>query len=312
MDCSTPGFPVLHCLLDFLQTHWVDDAIQPSHPLLPPSPPLSAFPSIRVFSNESALHIRWPKYWSFSFSISPSNEYSGLISFRVDWLIFLQSKGLSRVFSNTTVQKHQFFSAQPSLWSKLTSIHDYWNGFPFPSSGTLLTQGSNLSLLHCRQILDQLNHQGRPSFCISVQFSHSVLSDALWPYGLQHARLPCPSPTPGACSNSCPLSWWCHSTISSSFVPFSSSLQSFPASGSFPMSQFSSGGQSIGASASTSVLSVDIQDWFPLGLTGLISLQSKGNVLGRIIKQEFKTGPNFKKPFSRGTLYSHCLKSKST
>ena len=138
------------------------------------------------------------------------------------------------------------------------------------------------------------------------------MSESLWPHGLQHARLPCPSPTPGACSNSCPLSWWCHSTISSSFVPFSSSLQSFPASGSFPMSQFSSGGQSIGASASTSVLSVDIQDWFPLGLTGLISLQSKGNVLGRIIKQEFKTGPNFKKPFSRGTLYSHCLKSKST
>ena len=81
--------------------------------------PLSAFPSIRVFSNESALHIRWPKYWSFSFSISPSNEYSGLISFRVDWLIFLQSKGLSRVFSNTTVLKSQFFGAQPSLWSNV-------------------------------------------------------------------------------------------------------------------------------------------------------------------------------------------------
>ena len=80
--------------------------------LLPPS----IFPSIRVFSNESALHIRWPKYWSFSFSISPSNEYSGLISFRMDWLDLLQSKGLSRVFSTITVQKHQFFSAQLSLW----------------------------------------------------------------------------------------------------------------------------------------------------------------------------------------------------
>ena len=82
------------------------------HPLLPPS----IFPSIRVFSNESALHIRWPNYCSFSFNISLSNEYSGLISFRMDWLDLLQSKGLSRVFSNTTVQKHQFFSAQLSLY----------------------------------------------------------------------------------------------------------------------------------------------------------------------------------------------------
>ena len=80
--------------------------------LLPPS----IFPSIRVFPNKSVLHIRWPKYWSFSFSISPSNEYSGLISFRTDWLISLLSKWLSRVFSNTTIQKHQFFSAQLSLW----------------------------------------------------------------------------------------------------------------------------------------------------------------------------------------------------
>ena len=77
----------------------------------------SMFPSIRVFSNESALHIMWPKYWSFSFSISPSNKHSGLISFRIDWLISLQSKGLSRVFSSTTIQKHPFSGAQPSLWS---------------------------------------------------------------------------------------------------------------------------------------------------------------------------------------------------
>ena len=106
----------------------------------------------------------------------------------------------------------------------------------------------------------------------SVQFSCSVISDSLTPHGLQHARLPCPSPTPGACSNSCPLRWWCHPTISSSVVPFSSCLQSFPASGSFQMSQFfTSGGQSIGASASTSVLPVNIQDWSPLGWTGWIS-----------------------------------------
>ena len=101
------------------------------------------------------------------------------------------------------------------------------------------------------------------------------MSDYLWSHGLQHTRLRCPSPIPGACSNSCPSSRWCHPTISSSVVPFSSCLQSFPASGSFPVSQFfTSGGQSIGASAS--VLPMNIQGWYPLGLTGLISLQSKG------------------------------------
>ena len=107
--------------------------------------------------------------------------------------------------------------------------------------------------------------------------SHSVMSNSLRPHGLQHARLPCPSPTPGACSNSCPLSWWCHPTTSSSVTPFSSCPQSFPASGSFPMSQlFASGAQSTGASASASALPMNIQDWFPLGWTSWISLQSKG------------------------------------
>ena len=106
------------------------------------------------------------------------------------------------------------------------------------------------------------------------QFSRSVMSDSLWPHGLQHARVSCPSPTPGAYSNSCPSSQWWHPTISSSVVPFSC-LQSFSEWGSFPISQFfASGGQSIGASAS--VFPVNIQDWFPLGLTGLISLQSNG------------------------------------
>jgi len=110
----------------------------------------------------------------------------------------------------------------------------------------------------------------------SVQFSRSVMSNSLWPHGLQHARLPYPSPTPGACSNSYPSSQGCHSTISSSVIPFSSCLQSW-ASRSFPMSQFlTAGGQSIRASASASVLPMNIQDWFPLALTGLISLQSKG------------------------------------
>ena len=110
----------------------------------------------------------------------------------------------------------------------------------------------------------------------SVQFSCSVVSDSWWPHEPQHARPPCPSPTPGACSNSYPLSRWCHPTISSSVVSFSSHLQSFPASGFFPMSQFfTSGGQSIGVSASASVLPMNIQDSFPLGWTGWISLQSK-------------------------------------
>ena len=111
----------------------------------------------------------------------------------------------------------------------------------------------------------------------SVQFSSSVMSNSLQPHWLQHARLPCPSPTPGVCPNSCPLSRWCHPTISSSVIPFSSCLQSFPASGSFPMSQFfPSGGQSIRVSASVSVLPMNIQDWFPLGWTGWLFLQSEG------------------------------------
>ena len=119
------------------------------------------------------------------------------------------------------------------------------------------------------------------SMCVcvySAQFSSVAQScPTLWPHGLQHARPPDPSPTPGVYSNSCPLSWGCHSTISSPVIPFSSSLQSFPASGSFQISQFfTSGGQSIGVSASASGLPVNIQDWFPLGWTGWIPLQSKG------------------------------------
>ena len=111
----------------------------------------------------------------------------------------------------------------------------------------------------------------------SVQFSRSVVSDSLWPHKLQHARPPRPSPTPGVHPNPCPSSRWCYPTISSSVLLFSSCPQSFPASGSFPMSQpFASGGQSIGVSASTSVLPMNTQDWFPLGWTGWISLQSKG------------------------------------
>ena len=124
MNRSTPGLPVHHQLLEFTQTHIhrVSDAIQPSHPLLslfllPPIPP-----SIRVFSNESTLHMRWPKYWSFRFSISPSKEHPGLISFRMDWLDLLAVQRTLKSLSNTTVQKHQFFGAQPSSQSN-SHIH---------------------------------------------------------------------------------------------------------------------------------------------------------------------------------------------
>ena len=189
---------------------------------------------------------------------------------------------------------------------------EYWSGYPLPSPGDLPIPGikprspalqvnslpaepqgkpkntglGSLALL--QQISPTRNQTGVPWIAgrfftnehmlfSSVQFSHSVMSDSLWPHGLQHARPPFPSPTPRAYSNSCPLSWWCHPTTSSFVVPFFSHLQSFLTSGSFQMSQFfSSGGQSIGVSVSTSVLPMNIQDWFPLGWTDWISLQSKG------------------------------------
>ena len=111
----------------------------------------------------------------------------------------------------------------------------------------------------------------------SVQFSRSVMSDSFWPHELQHARPPCPSPTPGVHWDSRPSSQWCHPAISSSVIPFSSCPQSLPASGSFPRSQFfTSGGQRIGVSASASILTMNIQGWFPLGFTGLICLLPKG------------------------------------
>ena len=137
----------------------------------------------------------------------------------------------------------------------------------------------------------------------SLQFSHSVMSDSLWTHGQQHARLPCLLPTPGAYTNSCLSSQWYYATISS-VIPFSSHLQYFPASGSFPMSQFfTSGGQSIGVSASTSVLPMNIQDSFPLGWIGWISFQSKG--LSRV----FSNTTVQKHQFFCSQLYSPTLTS---
>ena len=135
------------------------------------------------------------------------------------------------------------------------------------------------TFIHTRTHKHTYTHTHTPvtKSCLIVQFSHSVVSTYLQPHELQPSRLPCSSPTPRACSNSCPLSQWCHTTISSSVIPFSSCLQFFPASGSFPMSQFfASGDQSIGASALASGLPMNIQDWFPLRVTGWISLWSKG------------------------------------
>ena len=173
---------------------------------------------------------------------------------------------------------------QLSNWTELnwTELYSPWNS-PGQNTGILATSFSrdlpNPRIKHISLMPPALANSFLTTsatweayFKVSAQFS-SVTQSYLWPHGLQHARFLCPSPPPRACSNSCPLSWWCHPTISSSVIPFSSCLKSFPVSGSFPMSQFFiSGGQSIEAS----VLPMNIQDWFSLGLTNWISLQSKG------------------------------------
>ena len=153
---------------------------------------------------------------------------------------------------------------QPALWA----------GFKLLGRTCENTTRETRYSLHTMEQYKKSNTLGKTSVS---QFSYSVMSNSSRPHGNQNAGPPCPSPTPGSCSNSCPSSQWCHPTISSSIMPFSSCLQSFPASGSFPMIQFfTSGGQSIGASASILVLPMNTQDWSPLGQTGLISSQSKG------------------------------------
>ena len=217
----------------------------------------SLFPSIRVFSNELALCIRWPKYWSFSFSISPSSEYSGLISFRIDWLDVLAVQGTLK-----SLPQHHSLKA----WILILVL--------------LLIHNANFCLVRfpITLLTEPLECVGFSSSVCSVQFSRSVMSNSLRPHESQHARPPYPSPTPGVYPNSCPSSQWWHPTISSSVVPFSSYPQSLPASGSFPISQlFAWGGQSIGVSASASVLPMNTQDWSPLRWTGRRSThQSRG------------------------------------
>ena len=178
-------------------------------------------------------------------------------------------------------KQEQFVSQGPSPWGI---------GVPHPSSilvsvckqvfpggrGELLTYKKFIPPLSSHPMINSLSFRASINF-ISVQFRCSVLSNSLRPHGLQHARPPCPSPTPGVYSNPCPLSRWCHPTTSSSVIPFCSCPQSFPASESFPISQlFASGGQSIGVSATASVLPMNTHDWSPLEWTGWISLQSKG------------------------------------
>ena len=165
MDCSTSDFPVLHHLPEFAQTpvNWVDDAIQPSHPLSSPSPPAPIFPSIRVFSNVLVLHIRWPKYWSFSFSISPSNGYSGLISFRMDWFHLLAVQATLKE-SSPAPQLESINSLALSLLygPTHTSIHDYWKNHNFHS--VVLCQQMMCLLFRCCLGLSQLFFQGARIF----------------------------------------------------------------------------------------------------------------------------------------------------
>ena len=175
----------------------------------------------------------------------------------------------------------RFFSTDnpiPDLFAltSLSSMNSVFRRVPLPefcfSHKTVVTEEVLWTAAQNLSILETFFITAKP-INLSVQFSHSVVSNSLWPDGLQHARLPYPSPTPRACSNSRSLSWWCHPTLPSSVVPFSSCLQSFPASESFLIIRlFASGGQSIGASASATVLPINIQDWFPKYIASYVFL----------------------------------------
>ena len=192
---------------------------------------------------------------------------------RVIWREPVTPEGSSTSPSIVCLQE-AILSATHLHWFKLCFFNFYLkNPVLVKPSGRIFLKKVRLHRYYWNGLV---SFQGGSEELWSVPFSHSVMSGSLQPHGLQHTRPPCPSPTPTACSNSCPSSQWCHPAILSSVVRFSSCLQSFPESGSFPMSQFfTSDGQSVGASAS--VLPMNIQDWFPLGLTGLIFL-SKGTL----------------------------------
>ena len=199
--------------------------------LLPPS----IFCSLRVFSKELVLHIRWPKYWSFIFSINLSSEYSGLISFRMDWLDLLAVQGTLK----SLLQLHS--SKAPILWRSAFFIVQLSHPYMTTGKTIALTRwtfvGKVMSLLFnmLSRLVTGQRVYGEGSFHSKyiLLFSCSVVSDSLRPHGLQQARLLCASLSPWVCSNSCTLNRWCHPTISSSVAPFSSCPQSFPATRSY-------------------------------------------------------------------------------
>ena len=257
MDCSSPTSSVLHYFPEFAQmhSHWASPAMMLMlsnylilcHPLLLLP---SVFPSIRVFSKEWVLRIRWPKYWCLSFLKQHSFQWILKSDLLFDWLVWAPFKPRDSQQPSRAPQFKSINSLALHLHygQPLTSLHDCWESHSFDYT--------DLSQQTC-----------------SVQFSCSVVSDSLQPHEPQHARPPCPSPTPRVHPNPCPLCQWYHPAISSSVIPFSSCPQAFPASGSFPMSQLStSGGQSIGVSVSTSIPPMNTRDWSPLGWTGWISL----------------------------------------
>ena len=251
----------------------------------------SIFPSIRirVFSNESALLIRWPNIGASALASVQFSSVAQLCPALWDpkncsmpgFPVHLQLLELSQTHF------HQISDAIQPISSSVIPFSSCLQSFPasgfFPMSQLFASGGQSTGV----------------SASDSVRFSRSVMSDSLRPLGLHYARLPCPSPTSRTYSNSSPSNRWCHPTISSYVIPFSSCLQSCPASGSFLMSLFfASGGQSIKVSASASVLPMNIQDWFPSGWTGWISLQSKG--LSRVFSnttvqkhQFFNAQPSF-------------------
>ena len=229
-----PGLPVHHQLLQFTQTHvhWVCDAIQPSHPCHPLLLPPSIFSSIRVFSNESALQIRWPKYWSFSFNVSPSNEHPGLISFRMDRLDRLEVQGTLKSLLQHHSSKASFLLCSAFFIVQLSHPHMTTGKTKALTRWTFVGKVMSLLFNMLSQLVSSVA-QSCPTFCYPMNRSTPGLP-------VHHQFLE-------FTQTRCPSSQWCHPAISSSVIPFSSCPQSLPTSESFPMSQlFTWGGQSTG------------------------------------------------------------------